>query len=82
MGCLIPHVLAQPYELDHHYALDALIEFCAKRDWVWQVNNHTRKFEAWIFGTDLYLGRSDNSLALAICEAIAKAAGEGGVGIG
>lgn len=61
------------YELDHHAALDALIEFCEKRDWVWEISNRNRRFEAWIYGTHLFLEANKKSLPIAICEVINKA---------
>ena len=74
-------ILIKPYELDHHAALDALEEYCEKREYVWDLCHGCDGYSCMIWkpAPDNYLilaNESNNSLAIAICEAI-KAAAEG-----
>ena len=63
-----------PYELDHHAALDALMEFCEKRRLEWDIGYRVLDggyYKVIILGGFLTINKSK---AIAICEAIKAAA--------
>lgn len=85
MPCSTPHVLVEPYELGYHYALDALMEFCEKNYLEAEVGiipGGRQECTIWKrgpilvprSGVDLIANKYNDSLALAICEAIVEAA--------
>lgn len=75
-----PHVI-KPYDLDHHAALDALMEFCYKNGYHWEIDlMRNRRYSCAIWKLDPLLRSElvaygfDSSLAICICEVIVKAA--------
>lgn len=72
-------LLIKPYDLDHHAALDALMEFCNKESRDWRIEYFGSECRVMIFRqADRLSGRyfcvENKSLAPAICKAIKAAA--------
>ncbi len=69
-----------PYELKHHLALDALMEFCEKNGYHWEISlMRNKRYNCTIWKLDpgqyaqLVSDSFYNSLAICICEAIVEA---------